>query len=93
MLFDDGTELSCATLLDRAERLAGGMRGRVAKQDRVVLAVGNRAEFLIAYLALLAHRAIPVTVSPRPARPTPPTSSSGHARPGDRRARAGGRAG
>ena len=56
IIFDDGVTLSCATLLDRAQRLAGGLEGVLSHGDRVALAIGNRAEFLIAFLAVLAHR-------------------------------------
>jgi carnitine-CoA ligase len=64
VLFDDGFALTCEVLLDRAERLAAGLARRIGPGDRVVLAVGNRAEFLIAYLAILANRAVVVTTGP-----------------------------
>jgi carnitine-CoA ligase len=64
VIFDDGMEVTCATIVDRAQRVAGGLTGLVRPGDRVALAVGNRAEFLIAYLAILAHRGTVVTLSP-----------------------------
>lgn len=63
-IFDDGVTVSCGTLLDRAERLAGGLTGLVTPGERVAVAIGNRAEFLIAYLAILAVRGTVVTLSP-----------------------------
>lgn len=64
VIFDDGFELTCAQLKERAELLAGRLSDRLDPGDRVALAVGNRSEFLIAYLALLANRAVVVTLNP-----------------------------
>lgn len=64
VIFDDGVELSGDALSDAAERLAGGLARWLQPGDRVALAVGNRAEFLIAYLAIVANRAVAVTLSP-----------------------------
>lgn len=65
VIFDDGFVLTCEQLKDRAERLAGGLSERIGPGDRVILSVGNRSEFLIAWLAILANRATAVCVSPK----------------------------
>lgn len=64
VIFDDGQTLTCGHLLDRAARLAGGLTGLINPGDRVGLAIGNRSEFLVAYLAILGHRGTVVTLSP-----------------------------
>jgi len=64
VIFDDGFELSCRALLDHAERFAGYLSTEVEPGDRVAVAVGNRSEFLIAFLAILANRATAVLLSP-----------------------------
>ncbi|MDQ5893889.1 MAG: hypothetical protein QG596_150 [Actinomycetota bacterium] len=65
VIFEDGFVLTCEQLKDRAERLAGGLSKEIGPGDRVMISVGNRSEFLIAWLAILANRATAVCVSPR----------------------------
>jgi crotonobetaine/carnitine-CoA ligase len=64
VLFDDGAVLSCSSFKSETERFASGLQPILRPGDCVVLAVGNRAEFLIAYFAILATRATAVTLSP-----------------------------
>ena len=64
VIFDDGVELACDDFLDAAERLSAGLAPLVRPGDQVGLAIGNRAEFLVAYYALLSHRAIAVLMGP-----------------------------
>src|SRR5206468_13094029 len=59
-----GLVLSYRGLLDRAERFAGSLRDRVARGDRVAVMLGNRAEFMIAWLAGIAARATVVAMNP-----------------------------
>lgn len=65
VIFDDGFVLTCEQLKERAERLAGGLSKEIGPGDRVLLSVGNRSEFLIAWLAILANRATAVIISPK----------------------------
>ncbi|MEV5827963.1 AMP-binding protein [Spirillospora sp. NPDC052242] len=65
LLFEDGFTITGHELRERAERLAGLLARYLGVGDRVALAVGNRAEFVIAYLAVLANRAVIVSLSPR----------------------------
>jgi crotonobetaine/carnitine-CoA ligase len=64
VLFDDGASFTGAELHDRIERFAGVLATCVAAGDRVLLACGNRAEFLIAYFGVIASRCTAVPVSP-----------------------------
>jgi crotonobetaine/carnitine-CoA ligase len=65
LLFDDGFTITGRQLRERAERFAGLLARHIGIGDRVALAVGNRAEFVIAYLAVLANRAVIVSLSPQ----------------------------
>lgn len=60
VIFDDGVELSCRDFLAATERLAAGLSERVGPGDEVGLAIGNRAEFLIAYYAVVSLRGVVV---------------------------------
>jgi crotonobetaine/carnitine-CoA ligase len=62
--FDDGYSITNRELQDGCERFAGYLRARVGPGDRVLLAMGNRTEFVIAYLAIVATRGVVVSVSP-----------------------------
>jgi crotonobetaine/carnitine-CoA ligase len=64
VIFDDDVELTCRQLKERIESVAGALSDRVLPGDRVVLAVGNRAEFLVAYFAIVANRGVVVTLNP-----------------------------
>ncbi len=64
LVFDDGAAFTGAELLDRIERFAGVLARRMTAGERVLLACGNRAEFLIAYFAIVANRGVVVSVSP-----------------------------
>ena len=64
VIFDDGFVLGHGVLRDRIERFAARLGRTVEAGDRVALALPNRAEFLIAYFAILANRAVVVNLSP-----------------------------
>ena len=64
LLFDDGYAITADELRARAEALAGALATRLSPGDRVALAIGNRAEYVIAFLAILANRAVSVSLSP-----------------------------
>ncbi|MEA2693599.1 MAG: malonyl-CoA/methylmalonyl-CoA synthetase [Acidobacteriota bacterium] len=57
-------ELTYGDLFDRARRLAAGLAGRgIRKGDRVAFFLGNRPEFVAAYLAVLALGAVVVPIN------------------------------
>ncbi|MGW9132455.1 AMP-binding protein [Streptomyces sp. NPDC055681] len=64
LIFDDGATFSFAQLRYRIEQFAGFLASRVSVGDRVALAVGNRAEYLIAYFGIVLARATVVTMGP-----------------------------
>lgn len=64
VIFDDGVELSCSDFLAATERLAAGLAAHIRPGDQVGLAIGNRAEFLIARYAVQSLRAVVVQFSP-----------------------------
>lgn len=65
VIFDDGFELSCDDFLDATGRLAAGLADKVGPGDEVGLAIGNRAEFLIAYYAVQSLRGVVVQFGPK----------------------------
>jgi carnitine-CoA ligase len=65
VIFDDGVELTCADFLDATERFAAGLARRIGPGDEVGLAIGNRAEFLVAYYAVISLRAVVVQFGPK----------------------------
>jgi crotonobetaine/carnitine-CoA ligase len=64
LLFEDGLTVTRRELLDRAEAFAGFLRERVSPGERVAIMLGNRTEFLIAFFAVSAVRAVLVSLSP-----------------------------
>jgi carnitine-CoA ligase len=64
IVFDDGLELRFSELQDRIERFGGYLTRRIEPGDRVAIAIGNRAEYLIAYFGIVAARGVVVPMSP-----------------------------
>ena len=64
LVFEDGFEVTCGQLLAEIEHLAGVLSDIVGVGDRVVVAIGNRTEFVIAFLAIVANRGVAVCLSP-----------------------------
>jgi carnitine-CoA ligase len=64
MIFEDGLVLSRPDLLALAEQFAGHLRGRVAPGEVVAIMLDNRAEYMIAHLAVCAVRATLVSINP-----------------------------
>ncbi|MEU6103347.1 class I adenylate-forming enzyme family protein [Streptomyces flaveolus] len=64
LLFDDGAAFTAHELREHAERLAGHLSTLLTAGDRVAIALGNRAEYVIAFLAVLANRGVVVSVPP-----------------------------
>ncbi len=64
LIFDDGLVVAYAELLDLVESFAGYLRTRIQPGDRVAIMLGNRTEFIVAWLAVVANRGIAVSVNP-----------------------------
>jgi crotonobetaine/carnitine-CoA ligase len=64
MIFEDGLEVSRSELLELVEQLAGYLRDRVQPGEVVAIKLGNRAEYMIAHLAVTAVRATLVSINP-----------------------------
>jgi crotonobetaine/carnitine-CoA ligase len=64
MIFEDGLVVTYGELLAASERFAGYLAGRVQPGEAVAVILRNRAEFMIAWLAVVANRAVLVSVNP-----------------------------
>jgi crotonobetaine/carnitine-CoA ligase len=63
MVFEDGIAVTYRQFLDRVERFAGYLQQRLQPSDRVAIMVENRAEFMIAWIAVVANRAALVCIN------------------------------
>jgi crotonobetaine/carnitine-CoA ligase len=63
LIFEDGLVLGRRELLDRVESFASYLKDRVSPGDRVAMILENRAEFMIAWLAIVACRATLVSIN------------------------------
>jgi len=64
LIFDDGLVVSRETFLELCNDFGAYLAPRVRPGDRVAVAVRNRAEFMIAMIAIAANRAIMVSINP-----------------------------
>lgn len=64
IVFEDGVAITRADYVRRVERFAGYLSTRVQPGDRVAIMLGNRVEFLIAWIAVAANRAVLVSMNP-----------------------------
>ncbi len=64
LIFEEGLAISTTQLLDLAERFAGYLRERIQPGDCVAIMLPNRAEFMVAWLAVVACRGILVSINP-----------------------------
>jgi carnitine-CoA ligase len=64
LIFEDGPILTRRDLAVRVESFAAALSERVTSGERVAILLGNRAEFMIAWLAVVALRATLVAVNP-----------------------------
>ncbi len=64
IIFEDGLELSRGQLLEGSEIFASYLGDRIEPGDRVAIMLGNRAEYFIAWLAVIANRASLVSINP-----------------------------
>lgn len=67
---ETGTALTFGELAQRAAVVRGGLAGQgIGAGDRVGIALGNRPEFVVAYLALLGLGAVAVPLNPESPKP------------------------
>jgi crotonobetaine/carnitine-CoA ligase len=64
MIFEDGLVVKYSHLLERVQQFAGYLRSRIHREERVAIILGNRAEFMIAWLATVAVRGTVVSINP-----------------------------
>jgi carnitine-CoA ligase len=64
LIFEDGVVVSRARLWSEAESFAGYLQQRIEPGERVAIMMPNRAEFMIAWLAVVAARGVLVPLNP-----------------------------
>jgi len=64
MIFEDGLVVTRRDFLERAERFAGWLAGRVRPGECVAIMLETRSEFMIAFFAVVAVRATLVSINP-----------------------------
>jgi crotonobetaine/carnitine-CoA ligase len=64
LIFEDGVVVTREQLWRGTDSFAGYLRTRVAPGDRVAVMMPNRAEFMITWLAVVACRAVLVSLNP-----------------------------
>jgi crotonobetaine/carnitine-CoA ligase len=64
LIFEDGMVVSRAQLWSEAESFAGYLQQRIEPGERVAIMMPNRAEFMIAWLAVVAARGVLVPLNP-----------------------------
>src|SRR5262245_17266062 len=64
IIVEDGLTVTRRELLDRSQRFAGYLHGRVRAGDKIAVMLDNRVEFMIALFAIMANRATLVSIAP-----------------------------
>jgi crotonobetaine/carnitine-CoA ligase len=64
MIFEDGVVVTRESLWSDIESFAGYLESRVQPNERVAIMLGNRSEFMVAWLAVMACRAVLVSMNP-----------------------------
>jgi len=64
LIFEDGLYVSRGELVEAVERFAGYLANHIDPGDRVAIMLGNRTEYMVAWLAVVACRATLVSLNP-----------------------------
>jgi crotonobetaine/carnitine-CoA ligase len=64
LIVEDGLTISRRDLLERSEKLAGYLARILKPGDRVAVMLDNRVEFMVALFAIMANRAMLVSIAP-----------------------------
>ena len=64
LMYDDGVVVGRAEFRAECERFAGYLKPRIQPGDRVAIALGNRTEYFVALIAVIACRGIVVSINP-----------------------------
>lgn len=64
LIFDDGVVVTRERLWADIQSFAGYLESRVKPNDRVAILLGNRSEFMVTWLAVVACRAVLVSMNP-----------------------------
>lgn len=64
LAFEDGVEVTRGELGAAVSSFGGYVAGRISPGDRVAVAIGNRAEFFVAWLGVLAAGGVVVQMNP-----------------------------
>jgi crotonobetaine/carnitine-CoA ligase len=61
---DDGSSMARGALLEQCERFAGYMAGRIRNGEPVVILLGNRIEYFVAFFGVIAAGGVAVSANP-----------------------------
>jgi carnitine-CoA ligase len=64
LIFDDGVEVTRERLWAEVQSFAGYLESRITTSDRVAVMLGNRSEFMVVWLAVVACRGVLVSMNP-----------------------------
>jgi carnitine-CoA ligase len=64
LIFEDGVVVTRQRLWSEVQSFAGYLESRVTAGDRVAIMLGNRAEFMVAWLSVVACRTVLVSINP-----------------------------
>ena len=64
LIFEDGVVVTRERLWSDIESFAGYLESRVQPNERVAIMLGNRSEFMVTWLAVMACRAVLVSMNP-----------------------------
>lgn len=64
VIFEDGLVISYAALREKVEDAAARLSGKIASGEHVAIMIDNRAEFMIAFLAVVMLRGVLVPFAP-----------------------------
>lgn len=64
LIIEDGLTITRKDFLDRCQRFAGCLKGKVEAGDNVCVMLDNRVEFMIALFGIVANRGMLVSIAP-----------------------------